>query len=255
MRKIIIAGNWKMNKTSLEAIDLVNALKRQLYDISEVDIVVCPSFVALSEIHEILNDSNIALGAQDVHGEDAGAFTGEVSAPMLKAVGAGYVIIGHSERRQFFGEVNETVHKKIKAALKAELIPIVCVGENLQEREANQTFEAVKNHCEGALEGLNSEEVSKIILAYEPLWAIGTGKTATADQAQEVHKFIRQLLTKMYNEHIAQTLRIQYGGSVKPENIAELVSQEDIDGALVGGASLKEDSFAAIVKNCCGIVK
>ena len=249
MRKIIIAGNWKLNKTSLEAIDLVNALKRELVDITAVDVVVCPPFTALSEVNDVLTDSNIELGAQNLYWDDAGAFTGEVSAPMLKDIGVKYVIIGHSERRQFFGETNETVNKRLKAALKHKLIPIVCVGENLQEREANKTFDVVRNHIEGSLAGLSKDEIKGLVIAYEPVWAIGTGKTATTQQAQEVHKYIRGLLEKMAGFEAAQAVRIQYGGSVKPENTAELISQEDIDGALVGGASLKADSFAAIVKN------
>ena len=253
MRKTIIAGNWKMNKASLEAIEFANSLKRQLYDVTDADIVVCPVYTVLSEVNEVLNESNIALGAQDVHWEDSGAFTGEISAPMLKEVGVKYVIIGHSERRQFFGETNAGVHKKIKAALKHGLIPIVCVGENLQERENNLTFNIIKNQCEESLLGFTAEEIEKIIIAYEPVWAIGTGKTATSAQAQEVHKFIRELLAKMYNEGIASVVRIQYGGSVNPGNIVELISQSDIDGALVGGASLKEESFVKIIKNCCGM--
>lgn len=255
MRKIIIAGNWKLNKTSLEAIDFVTMLKRQLDDVTAVDIVVCPVFTALTDCSEVLEGSNIGLGAQDVYWEDAGAFTGEVSAPMLKDVGAQYVIIGHSERRQFFGETNASVQKKVKAALKHGLIPIVCIGETLQEREANRTFDVIKTQCEESLAGFSAEEIQKMILAYEPVWAIGTGKTATSQQAQEVHQFIRQLLIKMHGKDTAATVRIQYGGSVKPENIKELTLQEDIDGALVGGASLKEDSFVKIVKNCCDVRK
>ena len=249
MRKTIIAGNWKLNKTSLEAIELVNALKRELVDINAVDIVVCPPFTALLDVKEILLESNIALGAQNVFWEDSGAFTGEISAPMLKAIEVQYVIIGHSERRQFFGETNETVNKRLKAALKHKLIPIVCVGENLQEREANKTFDVVRNHVQGSLAGLSKDEIKGLVIAYEPVWAIGTGKTATTQQAQEVHKYIRGLLEKMAGLEAAQAVRIQYGGSVKPENTAELIGQEDIDGALVGGASLKAGSFAAIVKN------
>jgi triosephosphate isomerase len=168
---------------------------------------------------------------------------------MLKDIGVKYVIVGHSERRQFFGETNETVNKRLKAALKHKLIPIVCVGENLQEREANKTFDVIRNHVEGSLAGLSQDEIKRLVIAYEPVWAIGTGKTATAEQAQEVHKYIRELLEKMAGREAAQSVRIQYGGSVKPENTAELMGQEDIDGALVGGASLKADSFAAIVKN------
>ena len=253
MRKIIIAGNWKLNKTSLEAIELVNALKRELVDINAVDIVVCPPFTALSDVKEVLLESNIVLGAQNVYWDDSGAFTGEVSAPMLKAIEVQYVIIGHSERRQFFGETNETVNKRIKAALKHKLIPIVCVGENLQEREANKTFDVIRNHVEGSLAGFSKDEIAGMVIAYEPVWAIGTGKTATSQQAQEVHHYIRGLLEKMAGRETAQAVRIQYGGSVKPENTAELMGQEDIDGALVGGASLKADSFAAIVKNSVGV--
>lgn len=253
MRKIIIAGNWKLNKTSLEAIELVNGLQRELVDVTSVDIVVCPPFTALTEVSDVLTDSNIELGAQNLYWEDSGAFTGEVSAPMLKAVGVKYVIIGHSERRQFFGETNETVNKRLKAALKHKLIPIVCVGENLQEREANKTFDVVRNHVEGSLAGLTKEEIRGLVIAYEPVWAIGTGKTATSAQAQEVHKYIRSLIVKIAGDEAAQAVRIQYGGSVKPENTAELIAQEDIDGALVGGASLKSDSFAAIVKNSVSV--
>jgi len=250
---MIIAGNWKMYKTAREALEFVNALKRQLYDIEDIDIVLCPPFTALSEATEALVESNIAVGAQDVHWEQEGAFTGEVAAPMLKDIGVQYAIIGHSERRQYFGETNESVRKKTKAALQFGLLPIVCVGENLKEREGNHTFDVIKTQCEESLSGFTPEEFGKIIIAYEPVWAIGTGKTATPAQAQEVHKFIRNLLTKMYNENIAKATRILYGGSVKPENIAELASQSDIDGALVGGASLKEDSFVKIVKGCCGV--
>ncbi len=249
MRKIIIAGNWKLNKTLFEAIDLVNGLKRELVDVTAVDIVVCPVFTALSDVKDALTDSNIELGAQNVYWEDSGAFTGEVSAPLLKDVGVKYVIIGHSERRQFFGETNQTVNKRLKAVLKHKLIPIVCVGENLQERESNKTFDVVRDHVQGSLAGLTKEEIKGLVIAYEPVWAIGTGKTATSQQAQEVHKYIRDLLEKMTDRETAQAVRIQYGGSVKPENTAELIGQEDIDGALVGGASLKADSFAAIVKN------
>ncbi|MFA5059039.1 MAG: triose-phosphate isomerase [Candidatus Omnitrophota bacterium] len=255
MRKIIIAGNWKMNKTSREAIELINGLKRQLYDVSDVDIVVCPPFTALLESQEALNESNIALGAQNVYWEDSGAFTGEVSAPMLKDLSVQYVIIGHSERRQFFHETNENVKKKIKAVLKHGLTPIVCVGENLKERESNQAFNVIKAQCEEGLSGFTKEEMTKMVVAYEPVWAIGTGKTATPAQAQEVHQFIRSLLVKMFDEKVASEVRIQYGGSVKPENTAELISQKDIDGALVGGASLTEASFANIVKNSRGIHK
>ena len=251
-RKIIIAGNWKMNKTSLEAIDLVNLLKRNLGDVSEVEVVVCPPFTALSDIHDILDDSNINLGAQNLYWEDSGAFTGEISASMLKALDVEYVIIGHSERRQFFGETDEMVNKRIKAALRHELTPIVCVGEVLQEREQGKTFDVIKKQCAGGWAGLTAEDMEKIVIAYEPVWAIGTGKTATPQQAQEVHHFIRELIKKMFHQEIAAQIRIQYGGSVKPENTADLIGQPDIDGALVGGASLQENSFTEIVKRSCG---
>lgn len=249
MRKIIIAGNWKMFKTSFEAIELVNELKRTLADVSEVDVVICPPFTSLSEIKDLLIDTNIGLGAQNLHWEDSGAFTGEIAAPMIKSVGGQYVIIGHSERRQFFGETDATVNKKIKAALKHGLIPIVCVGEVLAEREANKTFEVIKTQLDGAFNGYTAQEMEGIVIAYEPVWAIGTGKTATPAQAQEVHKFIREWILRKFDAAVAAKVRIQYGGSVKPENTAELIAQLDIDGALVGGASLKADSFTAIVNN------
>jgi triosephosphate isomerase (TIM) len=247
-RKPIIAGNWKLNKTSREAIVLVEELKRELVDITGVDIVLCPPFTALQSVSEALTDMNISVGAQNLYWADSGAFTGEVSAPMLKDFGVKYVIVGHSERRQYFGETNETVNKRIKAALTHGLTPIVCVGENLAERESNKTFDVIKNHCEGSLVGLTADEAQKLVIAYEPVWAIGTGKTATPEQAQEVHAYIRQLLGKLFGNEAASSIRIQYGGSVTPDNIAILIGQADIDGALVGGASLKAPSFAAIVK-------
>ena len=250
MRKIIIAGNWKMYKTIDESIELVTLLKRSLVDIDEIEIVVCPPFTSLSDVHEALIDTNIALGAQDCYWEKEGAFTGEVSCPMLKSAGCRYVIIGHSERRQYFNETNGTVNKKVKAALAAGLKAIVCVGEKLDERTAGRTFDVVKDHVENSLAGLTKDEMLKIVIAYEPVWAIGTGVVATKEQAQEVHKYIRDLLQKMFGTDLARAVRIQYGGSVKPENIRELISQEDVDGALVGGASLKADSFTQIVKGC-----
>ncbi len=248
MRKPIIAGNWKLNKNPSEAIQLVAELKREIVDVTGVDIVVCPPFVDLTDVIDELVDHDIDVGAQNVFWMDSGAYTGEISAPMLKSMGVKYVIIGHSERRQFFGETNETVAKRIRAALNHGLTPIVCVGENLAERESNRTFDIIKDHVSGSLAGLNAQEASQLVLAYEPVWAIGTGKTATPQQAQEVHEYIRQLLGKMFNVDVAASVRIQYGGSVTPENIATLISQSDIDGALVGGASLKAPSFAAIVK-------
>jgi triosephosphate isomerase len=249
MRKIIIAGNWKMYKTLKEGEDLVNSLKRDLYDVDTIDIVVCPPYTLLTYISDMLEPSNISLGAQDLHWEEEGAYTGEISAKMLKDAGCSYVIIGHSERRQFFAETNDAVNKKIFAALKNELTPCVCVGENLNQREKGLTFEIIKGHLEGGLKGLNADEAEKIIIAYEPVWAIGTGKVATSQEAQEAHKYIRNWLARRYSQETAQKIRIQYGGSVKPDNIAGLISKEDIDGALVGGASLDANSFGAIVRN------
>jgi len=248
-RKPVIAGNWKLNKTIREAIDLVTQLKRLITDCEDIDVVVCPVYTALSEVSEILLESSIGLGAQDLYWEEKGAFTGEVSGSLIKDAGANYVIIGHSERRQFFHETHETVNKKTKAALKNALIPIVCVGEMLSEREAGKTFTVIGEQLKGAFAGFEKEEMKKLIVAYEPVWAIGTGKVATPDQAQEVHAFIRKEIEKVFGAEVASGLRIQYGGSVKPDNIAELMKQPDIDGALVGGASLDAKGFADIVKN------
>ena len=239
-----------MYKTNLEAIELVNSLKRELIDIEEVEIVVCPSFIALSEISELLESSNIKLGAQNMYWKEEGAFTGEVSANMLKSIGCQYVILGHSERRQYFAETDAGVNSKFKAALKSDLIPIVCIGETLEQREANQTLGVIEAQLSGALKDTPEFNPERIVFAYEPVWAIGTGKNATSEQAQEVHKFIRTLLNKWYNDDVSSAVRILYGGSVKPENIKELIAQEDIDGALVGGASLKTESFTRIVKQC-----
>ena len=257
MRKTIIAGNWKMYKTITEAIELTTGLKRELFklDFAKVDVVVCPAFTALSEVSEVLNESEISLGAQDIYWQEEGAFTGEVSPLMLKDAGCQYVIIGHSERRQFFAESNESVNKKIKAALKIELTPIVCVGENLQERESNNTFKVIESHIKNGLVDISAEDMLKIVIAYEPVWAIGTGKTASPEQAQEVHAYIRGLLKSMYGPEVSSSVRIQYGGSVKPENITELMNKPDVDGALVGGASLKVDSFSAIVTKASEVKK
>lgn len=244
-----------MYKTIGEAIELTNGLKRELVDLNGVDIVVCPPFTALTETSEVLAESNIGIGAQNCHFEEEGAFTGEVSCKMIKDTGATYVIIGHSERRQYFAETNESINKKIKTALKHNLTPIVCVGETLKERESNLMFKVLADHIDNGLKGLSKEEALKIVIAYEPVWAIGTGKTATPEQAQEAHKYIRDLLVKMFNKETAETIRIQYGGSVKPENTGELMKQPDIDGALVGGASLKVDSFSQIVKKASEVKK
>ncbi|MDD5173716.1 MAG: triose-phosphate isomerase [Candidatus Omnitrophica bacterium] len=250
MRKIIIAGNWKMNKDISGSIDLVNSIKRSLYDVEEVEIVVCPPFTSLSDVNEITMDTNIKLGAQDCYWEKEGAFTGEISAGMLKSAGCKYCIIGHSERRQFFGETNETVNKKLKVLLKEDIRPIVCVGEKLEDRKSGKTFDVIKDHVMNSLAGLSKEDMLKTVIAYEPVWAIGTGVNATKEQAEEAHKYIRTLLGQMHGDEVAKSVRIQYGGSVKPENIKELITQEDVDGALVGGASLKADSFVQLVKNC-----
>jgi triosephosphate isomerase len=244
MRKPILAGNWKMFKTEAEAVDFFKNFKDQVADVSDRTILFCLPFPALSRVANDLRGSNIALGAQNLHWEDQGAFTGEVSAPMLKAVGCTYVIIGHSERRQYFGETDETVNKKVKAAFKHNLLPIVCVGETLEQREKGEAFKIIERQVSRGLHSLDISHLSLVIIAYEPVWAIGTGKTATPAQAQEVHAFIRGLLPK----DVAEGVRILYGGSVKPDNVKELMAQPDIDGGLVGGASLKPDSFAKIVK-------
>jgi triosephosphate isomerase len=248
MRRPIIAGNWKMYKTVGEAVKLVEDLKKELSGVKDVEIVVCPPYTALWAVGKVVKGTNIGLGAQDLYWEDEGAYTGEVSPAMLKDVGCQYVIIGHSERRTYFDETNEAVNNKVKAALKHGLTPVVCVGEKLTEREEGKTFHVVEDHVRGVLSDLSAEEAGRAVIAYEPVWAIGTGKTATPAQAEEVHKFIRGLLSKIYSDKLASMVRIQYGGSVKPENIKELMAEEDIDGALVGGASLKADSFAKIVK-------
>jgi triosephosphate isomerase (TIM) len=248
-RKLIIAGNWKMNKTVAEALALVDDLKIELANITEVDIVVCPPFTALCEVAKALRDSNIRLGAQDMSEHNAGAYTGEIAAEMLKEFGVRYVILGHSERRQYHKESDELISKKAQAAHAASLQPIICVGETLAEREAGQTEKVLQTQVRGSLTGLSKDQMVETIIAYEPVWAIGTGKTATTAQAQEAHAFIRRLLVKLFDETVARRVRIQYGGSVKPSNARELMSQPDVDGALVGGASLDARSFADIVKN------
>ncbi len=248
MRKPIIAGNWKMNKTAGEAVELVTALKAKVADVTDVDIVVGPTFTVLSAVAAVINGSNVKLAAQDMYWEEKGAFTGEISPVMLKDVGCQYVIIGHSERRAYFSETNETVNNKVKAAHAYSLKPIVCVGEKLEERESGIMKDVVKDHVVNGLAGLTEEQMFNTVIAYEPVWAIGTGKTATQEQAQEVHKFIRGLLAEIFSPAVAEAVRIQYGGSVKPNNVAELMAQPDIDGGLIGGASLDADSFTQLVK-------
>ncbi|MYB66801.1 triose-phosphate isomerase [Candidatus Poribacteria bacterium] len=249
MRTPIIAGNWKLNNTVSEAIELVTGIKRLVANTTDVEIVVAPTFTALAAVYEVIQESNISLAAQDVYWENSGAFTGEISPTMLKDVGCEYVIIGHSERRQFFAETNESVNLKTKAALTTDLKPIICVGEQLKDREAGNTEKIIENHVSGGIKDLSADQMLSCVIAYEPVWAIGTGKTATPKQAQEVHAYIRQLISEVYTDEIANQVRIQYGGSVKPDNAAELMSQPDVDGALVGGASLQADSFAHIVKS------
>jgi triosephosphate isomerase len=248
-RRKLIAGNWKMNKTIPEGLALVRELRGLVSMLRDkVEIAVAPPFIALQPVAKALEDSNIRLAAQNCHWEASGAFTGEVSAPMLAELGCAYVILGHSERRQFFGETDETVNKRTKAVLAAGMKPIVCVGETLAEREGGRTLAVVERQVAGGLAGFSAAEVATFVLAYEPVWAIGTGRTATSAQAQEVHKAIREQLAKLYDRATADQVRIQYGGSVKADNAAELLGQPDVDGALVGGASLKAADFAAIVK-------
>lgn len=248
-RKLIIAGNWKMNKTVAEAIDLVQGLKRELANVKEVDIVLCPPFTALSDVSKLALDSNLRLGAQNMSEHSGGAYTGEISCLMLKEFSVRYVILGHSERRQYQQETDELISKKTQAAHRGTIKPIVCIGETLAERDAGQTRQIVERQLRGSLAGVTKEQMEETVLAYEPVWAIGTGRNATPEQAQEVHGFIRQLLAGMYGEMIARRVRIQYGGSVKPANARELMSQPDVDGALVGGASLEIRSFSDIIKN------
>ena len=248
-RKLIIAGNWKMNKTAAEALALVSDLKLELANIREVDIVICPPFTALESVSKVILDSNLRLGAQNMSEQNFGAFTGEICAGMLKEFSVRCVILGHSERRQYQKESNALIARKAAAAHGASLKPIVCVGETLAEREEGQTEKVLETQVRGSLAGLTKEQMVETIIAYEPVWAIGTGKTATTQQAQDAHAFIRSLLVKVFDEAVAKKIRIQYGGSVKPANARELMGQPDVDGALVGGASLEARSFADIIKN------
>lgn len=245
MRTAIIAGNWKMNKTIQEATELVRKIKNKLND--DVEVVVCVPFTALSQVKKEISDTNLKLGAQNMHWEESGAYTGEISPLMLKEIGVDYCIIGHSERRQYFGETDETVNKKIKAALKHDINPIVCVGETLAQRENEIEKEVVEAQVLKALNDIDKEDMDKIVIAYEPIWAIGTGKTATSEEANEIIAFIREILRDKYQQEVSEKVRIQYGGSVKPSNITEIMNQSDIDGALVGGASLKPEEFIKLV--------
>lgn len=247
MRRPFIAGNWKMNLTRSEAIALAEAVAKKAQDYPAVDLALCPPFVYLEVVGRAIGGSGVGLGAQNMYPEPAGAFTGEISPTMLCDLGCRYVILGHSERRQWLGETDGFINKKVHAALKAGLQPIVCVGELLAERQAAKTFQVIQRQFEESLAGLSGEQMLRTVIAYEPVWAIGTGKVATPHQAEEVHFELRKLIAQRYNEQIAEKVVIQYGGSVKPDNAAELFFQPDIDGALVGGASLKADQFLGIV--------
>ena len=247
-RRPLIAGNWKMYKTPKEAAETARELDQRVASVVGVDIMIAPTYTALAAVNAVIYQGPVALGAQNLFWEAEGAYTGEISARMLKSVGCTYCIIGHSERRQYFAETDQTVNKKIRAAIDAQLIPVFCVGETEKEREAGQTFSVLDKQVQKGLEKLVSEELGTLVIAYEPVWAIGTGKTATDDQAQEAHQFIRSLVQKNFGDAMAESIRILYGGSVKPANIAALMVMPDIDGALVGGASLDAESFSQIVK-------
>jgi triosephosphate isomerase len=248
MRTPLIAGNWKLFKTIDEATAFITDLKPLIADVKGVEVVVAPVFTALNSAATAAAGSQIKLAAQDCYWEEEGAFTGEVAPKLLKDAGCSHVIIGHSERRHYFGETDETVNRKTQAALAAGLTVLLCIGETLAQREASNTFTVIESQVRGGLQGLSAEEIKQLVIAYEPVWAIGTGKTASDEQAQQAHAFIRQLVAKLYSQADADQMRILYGGSVKPENVKGLMAQADIDGALVGGASLKADSFAAIVR-------
>ena len=247
MRKKIVAGNWKMNMTTAEAAALVNALKADLANFREVEVVVCPPFTALSTVSQLVQGTHIDLGAQNMHWEKGGAYTGEICAGMLRELYCHYVILGHSERRQYFGETDAIINAKIKKAIAAGITPIFCIGETKDERLGGILEPVLEIQLKGGLKDLTPEEVANLVIAYEPVWAIGTGLTATSKEAQEAHAFIRKVISDVFGADTAARVRIQYGGSVKPENVVELMAQPDIDGALVGGASLKPESFAALV--------
>ncbi|MBS09971.1 MAG: triose-phosphate isomerase [Gemmatimonadetes bacterium] len=251
-RKPVVAGNWKMNKTSEEAEALAKGVVDAVSGVEGVEVVVCPTFTCLERVAGVVKDTSVCLGAQNVYWEAEGAFTGEISTAMLLTAGCSHVILGHSERRQFFGETDGTVNRRVKAALEATLSPIVCVGETQEERESGVTDSVVRTQVTGSLDGLSSEEVDKLVIAYEPVWAIGTGLTATPEQADEVHALIRSVLADAHGQETADSVRIQYGGSVKPDNASVLFSQPNIDGGLIGGASLEAVSFAAVVKGALG---
>ncbi len=253
MRQPLIAGNWKMNTTIDEGSTLVTAIANEHAQSSTVQIIVAPPSTHLSTINELIKSNTIGLAAQTLHEKDNGAFTGELSGSMIRSVGCEYVIVGHSERREYFKETNSILNTKLLAAFRHQLTPIYCVGETLEQRDSNQTFDVIKTQLQDGLANLNSvivDQSQELIIAYEPVWAIGTGKVATNEQAQEVHQFIRQELNNLFNSSISESTRILYGGSVKPDNIEGLISQPDIDGALVGGASLDAGSFNQIISTC-----
>ncbi len=247
-RRKLIAGNWKMNKTAADGAALVKDIAAEVGREGAVDIVVCPPFTGLESAARAIEGTNVKLGAQNMHPEKNGAYTGEVAAEMLRALFVTHVILGHSERRTYFAETDAFINKKVVAALANQLKPILCVGETLAEREAGATLAVVQRHVEGGLKGVTAEQLTNVVIAYEPVWAIGTGKVATTAQAQEVHAFIRDLLTKLYGAPLAQKVRILYGGSMKPSNAPELLAEKDIDGGLIGGASLEARSFVDLVK-------
>ena len=246
-RRKLIAGNWKMNNSNKEALELVNSLKGLVKDVKGRDIMIAPTFTCLSDVHNAIKGTNIKLGAQNLYFEEKGAFTGQISADMLLAVGCEYVIIGHSECRDIFGEKDELINKKVKRALDKNLIPVLCVGEHLEEREKGITADIVSTQTKEAFKGLSEAEAKKVVIAYEPVWAIGTGKTATPQDADDVHKTIRETLKSLYNDSVAEGMIILYGGSVNEKNADDLLNMPNIDGALVGGASLVADKFARIV--------
>ncbi len=248
MRKKIIAGNWKMNKTIEEAVELAAAIKRDLADCKAVDVVLCPPFTAIKSVSDVVSETLINVGAQNMSSEEEGAYTGEISHNMLKELFVRYVILGHSERREYYKENDYWINRKVLKALEKKLRPILCVGEKLEQREAGETEKVVEVQIREGLKGVPAEAYADVVIAYEPVWAIGTGKTATAEQAQEVHAFIRGLVREMVGDQAAQTVRIQYGGSMKPGNAPELLAQPDIDGGLIGGAALEASSFVGIVK-------
>lgn len=247
MRKKVIAGNWKMNKTNTEAVEMLTELKELVKGIDNVGIIIGAPFTALSDAVKAVKGSNIAIAAENVYPKDSGAYTGEVSPVMLKSIGVEYVILGHSERREYFKESDEFINEKVKAVLAAGMLPILCIGEKLEERESGKTAEVTETQIRGGLKDLTAEEAKKVIVAYEPVWAIGTGRTATPEMAQETHRQVRDVLVSMFGNETAEEVIIQYGGSMKPDNAVELLAQKDIDGGLIGGASLKASSFAEIV--------